>query len=66
VTVRVTGYDGEGRGVRVAGATIMLGSLRLQTGGDGVARASVASGTYTVRAEKRGLVRSFDERVLVR
>jgi hypothetical protein len=66
VTVTVAGYDDRGRGVRVAGALVRVGTARAVTGSDGVARLTVAPGRYRAFAVKRGLVRSFSERVLVR
>jgi hypothetical protein len=65
VSVRVTGYDDNGRGVRIEGATVTLGALELETDADGLARATVAPGRYAVVARKAGLVRSFRERVAV-
>ena len=66
--VTVRGYDEAGRGVRVAGATVRLGGgATAVTGGDGVATViAPAAGTYRVRAERPGMVRSFGERVVVR
>jgi hypothetical protein len=66
VTVTVAGYDDRGRGVRVARALVRVGTARAVTGSDGVARLTVAPGRYRAFAVKRGLVRSFSERVLVR
>jgi hypothetical protein len=66
VTVTVVGYDDRGRGVRVAGALVRVGAARAVTGSDGVARLTLAPGRYRAFAAKRGLVRSFTERVLVR
>ena len=66
VTVRVTGYDDSGRGTAVAGATVELGAMKLTTAADGSARATLEPGSYGVTARKAGLVRSFDERVVVK
>ena len=66
LTVRVTGYDDNGRGIRVEGATVTIDSLELQTDAEGIARAAVAPGRYAVVATRPGLVRSFRERVTVR
>jgi hypothetical protein len=66
VAITVRGYDDEARGVRVAGATVRLGSAEQVTDASGVARFAVDPGTYRAFAEKPGLVRSFTERVVVR
>jgi hypothetical protein len=66
VAVTVSGYDDEARGVRVAGATVRLGSAEQVTDASGVARFAVDPGTYRTFAAKPGLVRSFTERVVVR
>ena len=66
VTVSVVGYDDEGRGVKVAGAEVHVGAVSARTDAKGVARASLPPGRYRVHATKKGLVRSFPERVLVR
>ena len=67
LNVTVRGYDEAGRGVRVAGATVRLGGATAVTGSDGVATViAPAAGTYRVRAERPGMVRSFGERVVVR
>lgn len=66
VTVRVRGYDNEGRGVPVAGATVSVrGGVRVLTDSTGAAVLTLAPGTHTLKAEKEGLVRSFSERVKV-
>lgn len=53
--VTVRGYDDEGRGVLVAGATVRLGSSVATSGADGTALVA-ASGTLTV--EKPGMIPS--------
>ena len=65
VTVRVTGYDDEGRGERVADARVHAGGQVAQTDANGVATMSMPSGTQKIYAEKRGHIRSFTERVQV-
>ena len=65
VTVRVTGYDDNGRGVAVEDAAVRIGTLELRTDGQGIARATLPPGRYGVVATKDGLVRSFRERVRV-
>jgi hypothetical protein len=66
VAVTVTGHDDEGRGIRVAGATVRLGAAAQVTDASGVARFAVDPGTYRALAERPGMVRSFTERVVVR
>lgn len=58
--VTVRGYDNDGRGVAVAGATVVLGGASALTGADGVATITVpAAGRLRLTAAKDGLVRSF-------
>jgi hypothetical protein len=61
----VRGYDGEGRGVAVEGATVSAGGASALTGPDGSARLALPAGAYRVVASKSGLVRSFAERAEV-
>jgi hypothetical protein len=61
----VRGYDDEGRGVTVEGATVSAGGASALTGPDGSARLALPVGAYRVVASKAGLVRSFAERVEV-
>jgi hypothetical protein len=65
IIATVRGYDDEGRGVAVEGATIRSGGASAFTGPDGSARLAVPSGGHRVVASKTGLVRSFAERVEV-
>ena len=65
IAVKVKGYDDEGHGVLVEGATVKAGDASAVTGADGRATLSLASGTYRVYARKKGLVRSFSERATV-
>lgn len=65
VTITVRGYDDDGKGVVVAGATVSAGGTRAVTDDTGRATLALATGAYRVRAEKRGLVPSFRERVIV-
>ena len=65
VTVTVQGYDDDGKGVPVAGATVSAGAAEAETDAAGRATLVLASGSYRVRAEKTGLVPSFRERVIV-
>jgi len=67
VTVTVRGYDDNGRGVPVAGATVRLGTAVATTGASGVATvAAPASGSARLTAEREGMVRSWPRAVLVR
>ena len=65
VLAGVRGYDDEGHGVAVEGATVSAGGVSATTAADGSARLSLSAGTYRVIAERDGLVRSFAERVAV-
>ena len=65
VAVSVSGYDDEGRGVRVAGATVRLGSASQPTDASGVARFTLPAGSYRASATKPGLVRTYPQRVAV-
>jgi hypothetical protein len=57
--VTVRGYDDNGRGMRIEGATVKLGGSSAVTGADGVATVTVPAGGGALTAEKAGLVRSF-------
>jgi hypothetical protein len=61
----VRGYDDEGKGVPVEGASVRAGGAVALTGADGTARLTLVAGLYRVAATKEGLVRSFAERVEV-
>jgi hypothetical protein len=61
----VRGYDDEGRGVAVEGASVSAGDASAATGPDGSARLILPAGAYRVVASKAGLVRSFAEPVEV-
>jgi hypothetical protein len=65
-TLRVTvrGYDNNGRGVPVEGATVRLGSATAVSGADGVAVLTVVDGGK-LEAFKDGLVRAFPREVTV-
>ncbi len=65
VTVTVRGYDDDGKGLVVAGATVSVGGVQAETDARGRATLALGPGTYRVRAEKAGLVTSFRERVVV-
>jgi hypothetical protein len=66
--VTVRGYDDEGRGVVVGGASVRLGTARAVTAADGTATLNAPSAPGRVRlvASMEGLVRSFPEAVSVR
>jgi hypothetical protein len=67
LTVRVTGYDNEARGVPVAGASLQFGASSAVTGSAGRATLAVPNraGRYTLSAAKPGLVPSFPETIVV-
>ena len=64
LAVTVRGYDEQGKGVPVAGATVTLGGASATTGADGVATVvAPAAGRHALEAAKPGLVRSFPRRI---
>lgn len=65
LSVRAVGYDDNGHGVVVEGATVKAGGMAATTGADGRARLALPPGGYHVSARKKGLVRSFTERARV-
>jgi hypothetical protein len=61
-TVRVTvrGYDDQGRGIAVAGATVTLGSATATTDAAGVAQVVVpAAGRLALGAARTGMIPAF-------
>jgi len=62
----VRGYDDRGHGAAAVGAAVRLGGATQLTDANGVAHFAVAPGSYRAYASKKGLVRSFGERVVVR
>jgi hypothetical protein len=66
LTVRVRGYDDDGKGVAIQGARVTAAGRAALTDASGNAVLTPAPGRYVVRATKAGLVRSFAERVTVR
>jgi uncharacterized membrane protein len=66
VATTVRGYDDRGHGVAVAEATVKLGAATRVTDPSGVAHFGAAPGSYKAYASKKGFVRSFSERVVVR
>lgn len=65
LSVKVVGYDDNGHGAAIEGATVKAGGTSAVTGSDGKVRLVLSSGRYSVYAEKKGLVRSFVERAEV-
>ena len=65
VDVTVRGYDDEGRGEPVEGATVRAGDVTALTAADGSARLALPAGSHRLVAEKDGLIRSFPQRVAV-
>ena len=65
--VTVRGYDDQGRGVPVAGASVRLGSATALTGADGAAVLTVpaATGRLDLEAEREGMVPAFSREVRV-
>ena len=65
--VTVRGYDDQGAGVAVAGATVRLGSSSGSTGADGSAVLTVPSGSGRVRlrASRPGMVQAFPREVRI-
>jgi hypothetical protein len=65
--VAVRGYDDNGRGVNVAGATVALGSATATTAADGTATLTVpaASGRVRLTATHAGMVDAFPREVSV-
>jgi hypothetical protein len=65
--VTVRGYDDNGRGVNVAGATVALGSASATTAGDGTATltAPAAGGRVRLTATYAGMVDAFPREVAV-
>jgi hypothetical protein len=62
--VRVRGYDDNGRGVVVAGATVSAGVQTAVTGADGTASfPALGAATRSVQAQRAGMVGSFPVRM---
>lgn len=68
LSITVRGFDDQGGGRRVAGASVSFAGSAALTGPDGKATvaAPAAGGSYTVTAAKSGLVRSRPLEVLVK
>jgi hypothetical protein len=66
LAVTVRGYDDNGNGVPVAGATVRLGAATAVTDASGVAQVvAPAAGRYRLIAERNGMVRSWPQKVSV-
>jgi hypothetical protein len=65
IVANVRGYDDDGHGIAVEGATVHAGGASGRTDAAGSARIAIGGGSYRAFAEKSGLVRSFAERVAV-
>jgi hypothetical protein len=65
LSVTVTGYDDAGDGVKIEGATVIAGDERVSTDADGRATLTLDRGRHWVHAAKRGMSRSFAERVTI-
>jgi hypothetical protein len=66
LSVMVRGYDDNGRGVPMAGATVRLGASTATTDATGVAEvAASGAGTARLTAERDGMVRSWLRKVTV-
>ncbi len=63
VQFHVQGYDDNGHGRSIAGATVHIGSRSAVTNAHGWATVSLSPGHYQVYATKAGLVRSFSSEV---
>ena len=59
----VVGYDDNGHGRAISGATVHVGALKKVTNSHGWTSASLAPGQYQVFATKSGMVRSFSSKV---
>jgi hypothetical protein len=62
--VSVRAYDDDGKGTPVTGASVLGAGTSTLTDSSGRARLSLTPGRHVLHAEKRGLVRSFDEAVV--
>jgi hypothetical protein len=66
LAVTVRGYDDNGNGVPVTGATVRLGSATAVTDASGAAQiVAPAAGRYRLTAERAGMVRSWPRKVTV-
>jgi hypothetical protein len=65
--VTVRGYDDQGEGALVSGATVRLGSSTAATGAGGIATILVpdSPGTLKLQAKRVGMVRAFPREVKI-
>jgi hypothetical protein len=66
IAVTVTGYDDEGRGKAESSARVFVNGVEQVTSTEGVSHFALPAGTYSAYATKRGRVRSFTERIVVK
>jgi 6,7-dimethyl-8-ribityllumazine synthase len=66
VRVTVRSYDDQGRSRPAAGTTVVVSGETAKTNSKGVATVTLSPGRATARAEAKGLVRSFEERIEVK
>jgi hypothetical protein len=64
--VTVRGYNDQGQGVAVVGATVRLGSATATTGAGGVAVLTAPASSGKLQAERAGMVRAFPPRITVK
>jgi hypothetical protein len=67
LSVTVRGYNDQGKGVGVQGATVRLGSATATTGIDGIAVLTVPAtpGTFSLTAKRTGMVPAFARKVTI-
>ena len=67
LSVTVRGYNDQGKGVGVQGATVRLGSATATTGIDGIAVLTVPAthGTFALAAKRAGMVPAFPRKVTI-
>jgi hypothetical protein len=65
--VTVRGFNDQGKGILVAGATVRLGSATATTGAGGIATLQVPDtpGTLKLQAKRAGMVRAFPREVKI-
>jgi hypothetical protein len=66
IAVTVTGYDDEGRGNAEPAAGVFVNGMKQLTSSEGVSHFALPAGAYHVHAVKRGRIRSFTERIVVK
>jgi hypothetical protein len=67
LSVTVRGYNDQGKGVGVQGATVRLGSATATSGIDGIAVLTVPAtpGTFSLAAKRAGMVPAFPRKVTI-